>query len=91
MTVTYLKYEGELASRVRCVKGCGLGKQLDIIETRGTTTQKQVDQLIGVADQHERLHPTHEIEVTFYIKPAVPDNELPIVRQMREKLESLRK
>ena len=63
-----LEYEGELASRVRCVKGCGLGKQLDLIETRGTTTQEQVDRLIGKAAQHERIHPKHEVEVTFYVK-----------------------
>jgi len=85
-----LKYEGELASRVRCTSGCGLGKQLDIIETQGTTTQEQVDRLIGAADKHERLHPTHEIEVTFYIKPLVLDNELPIVREMKERLEANR-
>lgn len=80
MAVTILRYEGELDSRVRCVKGCGLGKQLDSVPTKGTTTQEQVDRLIGVADQHERLHRSHEIEVTFYIKPLVPDNELPITR-----------
>ena len=63
-----LEYEGTLASRVRCVKGCGLGKRLDLIETNGTTTQEQVDRLIGKADKHERLHPKHKVEVTFYIK-----------------------
>lgn len=68
MAVTILKYEGELDSRVRCAKGCGFGKQLDSIETRGVTTQEQVDRLLGVADRHDRLHPRHEVEVTFYVK-----------------------
>lgn len=63
-----LEYEGDLASRVRCVKGCGFGKVLELIPTKGTTTQAQVDRLIGIAERHEQHFPTHEIEVIFYVK-----------------------
>lgn len=82
-----LQYEGQLPSNVRCVKGCGFGKRLITIETRGVTTQPQVDQIIGTADKHERLHKTHEVEVTFYVKPAMPYNQPPIARDMAQRLE----
>lgn len=81
-----LEIEGDLASRVRCVKGCGHGKVLELIPTRGTTTQVQVDRLIHVAEYHEQHFPSHELEVTFYIKrtnlePVI----LPIEKDMAER------
>lgn len=81
-----LELEGDLASRTRCVKGCGHGKVLELIPTRGTTTQAQVDKLIHVAEYHQQHFPSHELEVTFYIKRV--DLEpiiLPIETEMAER------
>lgn len=61
-----LEYEGSLASRVRCVKGCGYGKMLDIVETRGEPSDEIIARLNGVAEHHEHYHPSHEIEVIIY-------------------------
>ena len=74
-----LDKEGSLHSKVRCIKGCGVGKVIEAVDTNGVVHPDVVDRLTFLAERHQHYHPNHEVEVTFYRYA-----ELPIVREMRE-------
>jgi len=88
--ITILNLEGDLRSRVRCTS-CNNGKELSFADTKGNVGEFVERRLMHTAEHHEFYHPTHSIEVTFYRKKKENLTELPIVREMRERLESLRK
>jgi hypothetical protein len=92
--ISIIDKQGKNNSFVRCVKGCGpFGKTLGSDPTQGIVTEENIARLEHTAEYHERHHPSHKIEITYYrvqsLQEVAPVDELPIVAEMRARLKAL--